>query len=174
MQADEIGGLIVGLLCCLGVVLVIAALPLYSVVVGFRRRRRAQEHVAAAEPRLRHLVTTTTQAGDHRGPTTLVVGTTAYAADFPSRWATSWRNLVGGQAVSLTEQADLARRIAYTRMLEDAAAKGAVGVVNIRLETSQIDMSSGGQQRGQAAMVIEMLAYGTALLPPTASTEPRG
>jgi uncharacterized protein YbjQ (UPF0145 family) len=168
MDGGEVAALLFGL-ACIGLVLLLAlGLPLYSLIVGFRRRHRAQHDVATAEPQLARLVRTTTEAGDHRGPTTLVTGNVAYAADFPSRWATQWRNLVGGKATSLSEQADLARRIAMVRMLEEADRMGASGVANVRMTTSEI--FSGNGQRG--ALVIELLAYGTALLPPAQPPTP--
>lgn len=161
MNADILLALLFGL-GCVGLVLVLVlGIPAYSVIVGFRRRRRAQEYVAAAEPALQQLVTTNLAAADHSGGTTLVLGAVAYAADFPSRWVSQWKNLFGGGMVSMTEQADLARRIAQVRMFEDAQRHGALGVANIRFETNEL--FSGNRQNSM--VVIEMLAYGTALLP---------
>lgn len=173
MESGDVAGLLVGTLCCLLVVGLALALPTYALVVGFRRRKATQELLADREPRLAHLIQLSTEVPGHPGPTTLVHGSVAYAADFPSRWATGWRNLVGGHAKSLNEQVDMARRLATLRMLEEAATRGAVGVANIRLETSHIDMNSGGS-RGQQALIIDMLAYGTALLPAPAPTRREG
>lgn len=163
MDSSQVAGLVIGSLCCLLCVALPLGIPLYALVMGFRRRRATQQVLTDREPQLAHLLQLSTEVPDHPGPTTLVHGSVAYAADFPSRWATSWRNVAGGHAVSLNEQIDMARRLATVRMLEQAAAQGAVGVANVRLETNHIDMSSGSQ--GQQAMIIEMLAYGTALLP---------
>ncbi|GAB3108838.1 hypothetical protein GCM10027055_06320 [Janibacter alkaliphilus] len=164
MSGDTVAGVVVGLLCLAPFLLLPTALLGYSVIVGFRRRRRVQEQLAGEEPRLGHLLGPNVEAPGHPGGTTLVTGTVAYAADFPSRWATSWRTLVGGSAVSLTEQVDLSRRLAVVRMLQEAERMGATSVANVRLETSEI--GGGTQQSGrQGAMVVEMLAYGTALLP---------
>lgn len=165
MDSGAWGGLVVGSLCCLLVVGIPLSVPLYALVMGFRRRKATQELLATREPQLAHLLQLSTEVPQHPGPTVLVHGSVAYAADFPSRWATGWRNLAGGHAKSLNEQVDLARRLATVRMLEHASAQGATGVVNIRLETSHIDMNSG--TRGQQAMIIDMLVYGTALLPAT-------
>ncbi len=167
MDADAVGGLVFGLLC-IGMVLLLAlGLPLYTVLVGFHRRQQLQQELGAAEPRLQQLVRTNTEAAEHDAGTTLVLGTVAYAADGPSRWATQWRNFFGGGAVSLTEQADLARRLAVVRMLTHAQAMGAHGVANVRVETSEI--FSGSSQR--STMIIELLAYGTALLPAQPATQ---
>lgn len=163
MESGDVAGLLFGALCCLLFVGVPLLIPLYALVMGFRRRKATQDLLATQEPRLAHLLQLSTEVPEHPGPTALVHGSVAYAADFPARWAMSWRKLVGGHAQSLNEQIDMARRLATVRMLEHAASLGAVGVANIRMETSHIDMNAGS--RGQSAMVIEMLAYGTALLP---------
>lgn len=63
---------------------------------------------------------------------------------------------------SMTEQADMARKLAYLRMLEDAQRRGATSVSNVRFETSEL---FSGQSAQQGALVIEMLAYGTTLIP---------
>lgn len=158
---STLAGALLGLGLLFLFLLVIMALPLYSILRGFSRRRAAQHEIATKEPQLQHLVRTSVQAPDHVGTTTLVTGAVAYAADAPSRWVTSWRNLFGGSAVSMTEQADLARRLATIRMLEEAQALGASGVANVRMETNELFSS----QRQQGMMVVEMLAYGTALVP---------
>lgn len=163
MESGDLAGLIFGTLCCLLVAGIPVGLPLYALIMGFRRRKATERRLAEGEPRLEHLLQLSTEVPEHPGPTALVHGSVAYAADFPSRWATGWRNLVGGEAQSLNRQVGLARRLATLRMLEHAAAQGAVGVANVRIETSHIDMSSGS--RGQQALVIDMLVYGTALLP---------
>ena len=83
--------------------------------------------LAEAEPRLALLTRTSTESPDHVGTSTLVHGSVAYAPDFPSRWVTRYVNLFGGQGKSMTMQADLARRLATVRMLEQAAGLGATG-----------------------------------------------
>ncbi len=170
MESGDLAGLLVGTFCCLLVVGVPAGIPLYALVMGFRRRKATERHLAEREPRLEHLLQLSTEVPAHPGPTSLVHGSVAYAADFPSRWATGWRNLVGGEAESLNHQVGLARRLATLRMLEHAAAQGAVGVANVRLETSHIDMNGG--TRGQQALIIDMLVYGTALLPASGGQPP--
>lgn len=150
---------IVGATCCLCLVVLPVLVPF---LLGRHRRRRTLADLAAREPRVEHLMRSSTaaSAGEHTGTTTLVHGNAAYAADFPSRITLAWRNVVGGSAVSLTEQAEIARRLASVRMLEEAAALGAVGVVNIRQEATHMDMTS-----SRSSAVVEMLAYGTALVP---------
>lgn len=170
MAAEQLGGALVLSLCCIVAFGIPAALPVYGLVMGFRRRRQTRDLLADREPRVAHLLRTSTQPRDHPGPTALVHGNVAYAADAPARWAMSWRNIAGGHAASLDEQVDMARRLATLRVLEQAAAQGAVAVTNIRLETSQLDMSS---QQGQGtSMIIEIMACATALLPPDRAHRP--
>ena len=170
MESGDLAGLLVGSLCCLLVVAIPMGIPLYALIMGFRRRKATEEHLSVREPQLQHLLQLSTEVPTHPGPTALVHGSVAYAADFPSRWAAGWRKLVGGEAQSLNHQVGLARRLATLRMLEDAATKGAVGVANVRIETSHIDMNSGN--RGQQSLIVDMLVYGTALLPAPASPPP--
>lgn len=133
----------------------------YGIIWGFVRRGRLAAQLAEEEPRLAHLLQVNVQEVPHDGPVSLVMGNVAYGADAPSRWASGWRNLFGGRADSLTMQADMARRLATVRMLHQAQRMGAVAVTNIRYETSEI-FSGRGEQ---AMLVIEMLAYGNALVP---------
>lgn len=149
--------------------LLAAATFAYGIAMGFVRRNRLATQLAAEEPRLAHLVRTNTQSGEHSGPVALVMGNVAYAADAPSRWAASWRTIFGGRADSMTMQADMARRLATVRMLHHAERMGAVAVTNVRFETSEV--FSGRGERSM--MVIELLAYGNALVPAPAAPSPQ-
>ncbi|MGH3736574.1 MAG: heavy metal-binding domain-containing protein [Micromonosporaceae bacterium] len=159
-------GAVFGILCCALSPLLLAVLPF---VIGYSRRRRTMEDVAAREARVAHLVTANTAALGEVRRTVLVIGNVAYAADAPSVWAAGWRNLVGGSMESLRTQTDLARRLATVRALEQAAHAGAAGVVNLRFETSELNSSRGRQQ---GTPIIEILAYGTAWLPVDATHRP--
>lgn len=138
----------------------------YGLVWGLVRRKRTVSWLATEEPRLVHLFCVNIEQIEHHGQVSLVLGNVAYAADAPSRLATVWRTLIGGRADSLTFQADLARRIAIVRMLQQAEAAQAIGVTNVRIETSEIFSGSGERSR----LVIELLAYGNALIPAPAAT----
>lgn len=163
MESGDLAGLLVASFCCLVVGAIPVGLPAYALIMGFRRRKATESQLAEREPRVAHLLQLNTEVPRHPGPTALVHGTVAYAADFPSRWAAGWRNIAGGHAQSLHQQIDLARRLATVRMLEQATARGAVGVANLRIETSHIDVKSGA--RNQQSLVIDVFVYGTALLP---------
>ncbi len=90
----------------------------------------------------------------------LVTGSMVVAADYFKSFASSLRNLVGGEMLSLQRMQERARREAILRMTEKAKNLGARTVINVRIETSTI----AGKRHGQCAGV-EVLAYGTAVLP---------
>ena len=63
-----------------------------------------------------------------------------------------FKSLIGGEINSYTEMMNDARKIATERLLKDAEALGANGVIGFRLQTSAV--------MGGAA---EIIAYGTAV-----------
>lgn len=83
----------------------------------------------------------------------LVQGNVVRAKHVGRDIAASLKNLVGGELRGYTELLDEARRDAMRRMVEDAKAKGANAVVNIRLSTSSV-----------TAGASELYAYGTAVI----------
>jgi uncharacterized protein YbjQ (UPF0145 family) len=87
----------------------------------------------------------------------LVHGTVVVSADYFKTFVAGLRNLVGGRFRSYETLLERARREALLRLKEDARARGARLVVCVRFETTSI--ASGW------APAIEVLAYGTALIP---------
>jgi uncharacterized protein YbjQ (UPF0145 family) len=87
----------------------------------------------------------------------LVHGTVVVSADYFKTFVAGLRNLIGGRFRSYETLLERARREAVLRLKEEARAKGARLVVCVRFETTSI--SSGW------APAIEVLAYGTALIP---------
>lgn len=90
----------------------------------------------------------------------LVGGNVVISIDYFKRIAAGLRSIVGGRVTSYESLLERARREAILRMKEDAIAKGATIVVNVKLETSSITKGK-GQQIGS----VEVYAYGTALSP---------
>ena len=64
-----------------------------------------------------------------------------------------FKNIIGGELKAYTELLSEARNEALNRMLADASARGANGVVNVRFATSSV---AGG--------AAELFAYGTAVV----------
>jgi uncharacterized protein YbjQ (UPF0145 family) len=87
----------------------------------------------------------------------LVHGAVVVSADYFKTFVAGFRNLVGGRFRSYETLMERARREALLRMKADARSRGARLIVCVRIETTSI--ASGW------APSIEVLAYGTALVP---------
>jgi uncharacterized protein YbjQ (UPF0145 family) len=90
----------------------------------------------------------------------LVTGNVVISIDYFKRVIAGLRNLVGGRVSSYETLIDRARREAILRMKQQAKSEGAEMVFNIKLETSSIHKG-----RRNAVGSVEVLAYGTALIP---------
>lgn len=94
-------------------------------------------------------------------PTTeMVLGNVVISVDYFKRFVAGLRMIFGGRVHTYESLLDRGRREALLRMQERAKALGANSVFNVRLETSSI--SKGAQQ---SVGSVEVLAYGTAVIP---------
>lgn len=93
----------------------------------------------------------------------LVIGSVVVSIDYFKRFIATLRNLFGGRVTSYENLLDRARREALLRMKEQAGNAGAKFVFNVKYETSSI---SKGQRNTVGS--VEILAYGTAMIPPEA------
>ena len=141
---------------------VVIGIPIALVVGGYligRSRERAHfENLEERERSLAHLIVHDIDDLADRGDVTravIVFGESVIASDYYKTFAAKLRGIVGGEVRSLGSMLTRARRQALVRMLEDADARGAHSVINVRLETSNV-----GSGRAPSA---EVLAYGTAL-----------
>lgn len=100
--------------------------------------------------------------------TCLVMGSVVISVDYFKRFVAGLRNLLGGRMRPYETLLDRARREAILRMKQEAAGMGANMVFNIKLETAGISKG----QRGNSVGCVEVLAYGTALIP--SNTVPQG
>lgn len=82
----------------------------------------------------------------------LVQGSTVRAKNVGKDILAGFKNLVGGELKAYTELLQEARQEATQRMLQEAAAKGANAVVNVRYATSSL-----------AQGAAELFVYGTAV-----------
>ena len=82
----------------------------------------------------------------------LVKGSTIQSKNIGKDIAQSFKTLVGGELKAYNEMMNEARALATKRMVEEAEAKGADAVINIRYSSSAI-------MQGAA----EVVAYGTAV-----------
>ncbi len=83
----------------------------------------------------------------------IVQGSTVRAKHIGRDIAASLKNIVGGELQGYTELLSEARDEAVDRMVEQATAKGANAVINIRFATSSV-----------AQGASEILAYGSAVI----------
>lgn len=90
----------------------------------------------------------------------LVTGSVVISVDYFKRFLAGLRSFFGGRVKSYENLVDRARREALLRMQEQAIKLGADKVINLRIETSSISKG-----RKQKIGSVEVLAYGTALIP---------
>ena len=96
-----------------------------------------------------------------RAPRTeLVMGSVVVSVDYFKRFVAHLRMIFGGRVHTYESLLDRGRREAILRMQERAREQGASMIFNMRFETSSI--SKGG---GQSVGSVEVLAYGTAVIP---------
>lgn len=121
------------------------------------KREKQYRHIAAIASRIPPQDSLSTQTPD---TSELVTGSVVISVDYFKRFLASLRTLIGGRVVSYESLLDRARREAILRMKEKANALGANKVFNIKLETASISKSAKGKIGS-----VEVLAYGTALIP---------
>lgn len=128
----------------------------------FERRHYASIH--RREREMIHLPVITTEWEPKEGTpqkAELVTGNVVVSIDYFKRLLAILRNIFGGNVGSYESLVDRARREAILRLKEEAIAKGANMVVNLRLETAAIGNSA--NQKRQVGSV-EVVAYGTAYI----------
>ena len=92
--------------------------------------------------------------------TRLVMGNVVVSVDYFKRFIAHLRMIFGGRVHTYESLLDRGRREALLRMQAEARALGATMIFNTRFETSSI---SKGRQ--QSVGSVEVLAYGTAVIP---------
>jgi uncharacterized protein YbjQ (UPF0145 family) len=83
----------------------------------------------------------------------IVQGSTVRAKHIGRDFMAGLKNIVGGELKGYTELLSEARDEAYQRMIEQATAKGANAVINVRFSTSSVTQGAS-----------EILAYGSAVI----------
>ncbi|MAG56556.1 MAG: hypothetical protein CMJ83_09725 [Planctomycetes bacterium] len=134
-----------------------------GLLVGGSKERRHFRELAEREKRLSHIRVCNLKrvtAPDEVEDAHMMLGSVVIATDYFKSFATGLRNLVGGEMRSAVSLMNRARREALLRLLEQAEARGASEVWNVRFGYSNISQMRG---RSGGAMQVEMLAYGTAV-----------
>lgn len=89
----------------------------------------------------------------------LVSGSAVIGSDYFRMFVAGLRKIVGGNYRAYEQLMERGRRQALVRLKQAAKAKGAKMVFNVRITTSRISNSRGGE-----ATQVEVLAYGTAFV----------
>ncbi len=147
----------------LGILLVLLMLGYF---VGSHREKKHYQRIIAREKILNSLpaVSSRFPPTDRPYAQKLVLGNAVIANDYFKFFVAGLRNLFGGRIHSYETLMDRARREALLRLKQQARAHGAEMVFNVRYETANL---SWGIKNGMG--VIEVMAYGTALIPVAAS-----
>jgi len=139
-------------------------IPLVLLVVGYTAgsiiERRHYASIRLREKQYRHVLAFPMRFppdGSTPQDVFLVTGTVVVSADYFKTFVAGLRNLFGGRFRAYETLLERARREALLRLKRDAAARGSRLIVCVRFETTSI--TSGW------APSIEVLAYGTALVP---------
>lgn len=112
------------------------------------------------------LVTKTLPPAEHPPSTVLVLGSVVVSVDYFKRFVANLRKIFGGRLHTYESLLDRGRRESLLRMQENARNFGATMIFNTRFETSSISKG-----RKQAVGTVEVLAYGTAVIPNGAAAE---
>ncbi|MFL0796140.1 MAG: YbjQ family protein [Cellvibrionaceae bacterium] len=138
-------------------------LLLTGYIFGRRAEKKHYHSIIDREDQFRHITVTTDRIPEpaliSHDPS-LVSGSVVISVDYFKVVVAGLRSLIGGRLSAYESLLDRARREAILRMQEHADALGAVSIINTKIETSRISGNA-----GQGVGSIEILAYGTGLIP---------
>ncbi len=136
--------------------------------VGRIAERRHYRSILRRERQFEHILSFTNRFPPERtgvlsGTASLVAGSVVVSEDYFKRILSSLYSVFGGRVKSYETLLDRARREAVLRMKAEAAAHGARMIINIKFQTFAVPGRSG------RIGAVELLAYGTALGPASAT-----
>ena len=143
--------------------LVVILLLILAFFTGSIAERRHYKSIRRREDALGDLVVIVAKTLPPMEPapaTTLVRGSVVVSVDYFKRFLARLRMIFGGRIHTYESLLDRARREAILRMQEQARELGASMIFNMRFETSSISKG-----RKNAVGTVEVLAYGTAVIP---------
>jgi len=135
-------------------------------VVGKYAEKKHLKSIAQREQRLNALPAVASRyppTGDNVGPhkQLLVTGNVVIAPDYFKTILASLINIFGGRVTPFESLLDRGRREAILRMKSSAKAVNAEFIFNVKYQTATIQQNGNGP--------IEVLVYGTALIPATST-----
>ena len=131
--------------------------------IGRYFENRHYRSILRREELLRHLPAISSKLPPEAEPpyvTRLVSGNVVISIDYFKRFLANLRNIIGGRVTSYESLVDRARREAILRMKEKANQLSAHYVFNVKIETSSVFKS-----HSNGIGSVEILAYGTAIIP---------
>lgn len=137
-------------------------LLLLTFLTGMWVERSHRKSLAAREAASRDMVVTNLSrlpAGLRAQESFLCVGSVVMSVNYFQQFLVWLKKIFGGRLASVISAMDRGRREAVLRMIEEARARGAGYVLNVRLETGSI----GGGESGRKGLCAEVIAYGTAV-----------
>lgn len=143
----------------------IIALLIAAYFIGGRVEKRHYQSIIKREKELNSLpaVSVKTPPSGHFHHE-LVMGSATISVDYFKRFLAGLHGFFGGRITSYESLLDRSRREALLRMKEMAQQKQASLIVNVKYETASI-FKGGGRSIGS----VEVLAYGTAMIPDESS-----
>ena len=144
--------------------LIVVLLLILAFFTGSFAERRHYKSIFRREDELGDIVVVVAKTLPPASPapaTMLVRGSVVISVDYFKRFLARLRMIFGGRIHTYESLLDRARREAILRMQEQARELGASMVFNMRFETSSISKG-----RKDAVGTVEVLAYGTAVIPP--------
>lgn len=145
-------------------ILLVVGLLILGYITGSIAERRHYKSIIRREDTLGDLVVVVAKTLPPMSPppaTTLVRGSVVVSVDYFKRFLARLRMIFGGRIHTYESLLDRARREAILRMQEQARDLGASMIFNMRFETSSISKG-----KKDAVGTVEVLAYGTAVIPP--------
>ncbi|MDO6459495.1 heavy metal-binding domain-containing protein [Granulosicoccaceae sp. 1_MG-2023] len=146
-------------------IVVLLLLLILGYVFGSWNERRHYRSIIAREAALMHLPAVSSRIAPARpAQQVLVCGSVAVSVDYFKRFLSGLHMFFGGGLTAYESLLDRARREAILRMKAEADKLGAELILNVKYETASISKGE-----GDSVGTVEVLAYGTALLPADAS-----
>lgn len=144
-------------------ILLAVILLIVAFFTGGIAERRHYKSIISREEALGDLVVVVAKTLPPMEPapaTTLVRGNVVISVDYFKRFLARLRMIFGGRIHTYESLMDRARREAILRMQNEARVIGASMIFNMRFETSSISKG-----KRDAVGTVEVLAYGTAVVP---------
>lgn len=148
-------------------IIVFLVLMVAGYLIGSYLERRHYRSIIEREAQYREVVAVASRQLPDNGTQytqRLVMGNVTVSVDYFKRFLATLHNFFGGRVTSYESLLDRARREAILRMKAEAAALKAPLVLNVKYETASIYKGS-----GNSIGSVEVLAYGTAMIPKAGS-----